>query len=655
MPNKELPMLSAEQIKVQYAGFTLLDSVTFFINPKDKIGLIGKNGSGKSTLMKIIAGIQQPTSGLVNIPAGTKIGYLSQYLTYEDSTTLIEEVKFSFEEINNIKADIKNINTQLENREDYESDSYHKLIDHLTELNERYDLLGGDNLDADIEQVLTGLGFENKDFNRLTSEFSGGWRMRIELAKILLKRPEILLLDEPTNHLDIEAIQWFEEFIKNYNGSVLLVSHDKAFLDNVTNRTIEISLGNIYDYNLPYTKFVEQRKEIKETQLAAYKNQQKTIKETEEFIEKFRYKATKAVQVQSRIKQLEKMEKIEVEEEDNSTISISFPPAPRSGDFPVKIRQLSKRYDDLLVLDDINLTIKRGEKVAFVGRNGEGKTTLSKIITGNLDYNGECTIGHNVSIGYYAQNQEDLLDGTKTVFETIDYIARGDIRTKIRDILGAFLFRGEDVDKKVKVLSGGEKSRLAIATLLFEPYNLLLLDEPTNHLDMYSKEILKKALENFTGTVIVVSHDRSFLEGLVDKIYEFRNKKVKEHLGGIYDFLNNKKIHSLREIERKNPIKKQVNSSNQVSKNKIDYLEKKEFDKKLRKAQSNLVKSEKQIEDYENQLAKMNQDISENQISGNPEAFYNEYEELKNRLTFEMTNWEKLAEEYEKLQSERHE
>lgn len=519
----------------------MLKGISFLISPKDRIGLVGKNGAGKLTLLKILAGLQQPTSGNISCPKDIRLGYLPQHMDVSDTRTVFEETRKAFDEILNLKKEIENVNNQIVTRQDYESEAYMNLINRLTELNDRYLMIGGGNFEAEIEQTLKGLGFDREDFDRQTSEFSGGWRMRIELAKILLKKPDVFLLDEPTNHLDIESIQWLEDFLKGYGGAVVLVSHDKAFLNNVTNRTVEISLGQIYDFKANYDRYLELRREQKETQLAAYRNQQKLIGDTEQFIERFRYKATKAVQVQSRAKMLDKLERIEVDEEDRSRLNIRFTPAVRSGTVVADCKHLSKSYGSLRVLDDIHLTIERGEKVAFVGKNGEGKTTLARILSNDLDFEGIRKIGHNVKIGYFAQNQAQRLDENLTVLETVDQIAAGEIRTKIRDILGAFMFSGEDVEKKVRVLSGGERTRLAMIRLMLEPVNFLVLDEPTNHLDMRSKERLKEALAAYDGTVLVVSHDREFLDGLVHCVYEFKNKKVKQHLGGIYDFLMKKK------------------------------------------------------------------------------------------------------------------
>ena len=543
-------MISVEGLTVEFGGFTLFDDVSFVVNKKDRIALVGKNGAGKSTMLKIFAGLQSPTSGTVSIPKETTIGYLPQQMQLTDSRTVREEAEQAFGHIQEMEKEIERLNLELAERTDYETESYQKLIDKVTHLSEHFQLMGGSNYHAELERTLIGLGFNRSDFERPTSEFSGGWRMRIELAKLLLRRPDVLLLDEPTNHLDIESIQWLENFIATRANAVILVSHDRAFIDNTTSRTIEIELGSIYDYKVKYSEYVELRKERREQQLRAFENQQKKLADTEAFIERFRYKATKSVQVQSRIKQLEKVERIEVDEVDTAMLSLKFPPAPRSGSYPVIMENVAKRYGDHLIFKDVTLTINRGDKVAFVGKNGEGKSTLVKCIMEQIDYEGKLQLGHNVKIGYFAQNQAQLLDDNLTVFDTIDYVAQGDIRTKIRDILGAFMFGGEASEKKVKVLSGGERSRLAMIRLLLEPVNLLILDEPTNHLDMRSKDVLKDALREFDGTVIVVSHDREFLDGLVDKVYEFGNQRVVEHLGGIYEFLEKKKMDSLRELER---------------------------------------------------------------------------------------------------------
>ena len=545
-------MVSVDNLKVEFGVTPLFEDVSYVINKRDRIALVGKNGAGKSTMLKILAGIQAPTSGSVSVPRDVTIGYLPQVMILSDKHTVMEEAEMAFEHIFELQASIERMNQELADRTDYDSENYHKLIEKFTHDNERFLMMGGTNYTAEIERTLMGLGFSREDFNRPTSEFSGGWRMRIELAKLLLRRPDVLLLDEPTNHLDIESIQWLENFLKTSAGAVVLVSHDRAFINNVTNRTIEISCGHIYDYKVAYDEFVVLRKERREQQLRAYENQQKQIQDTEDFIERFRYKATKAVQVQSRIKQLEKIVPIEIDDEDNSALRLKFPPAMRSGNYPVICDGVKKVYGSHLVFHDVTLTINRGEKVAFVGKNGEGKSTLVKCIMDEIPYEGKLTIGHNVQIGYFAQNQAQMLDENLSVFDTIDYVAKGDIRLKIRDILGAFMFGGEASDKKVKVLSGGERSRLAMIKLLLEPVNFLILDEPTNHLDMRSKDVLKEAIKEFDGTVIVVSHDREFLDGLVTKVYEFGNKKVTEHLEGIYEFLQRKKMENLNELERKN-------------------------------------------------------------------------------------------------------
>ncbi len=546
-------MVSVNNVSLLFGSFALLDEVSFLITRQERIGLTGRNGAGKSTLMKIIAGLQDPTSGSVERPRELTIGYLEQQMKVSDTTSVLEEALTSFTELRALEQEIADTTREVAERTDFETESYHQLLDRLHAAGERHQMLGGGDYVALTGQTLTGLGFSPKEFNRPTKELSGGWRMRVELAKILLRKPDLILLDEPTNHLDIESILWLETFLETYPGAVVLVSHDRTFLDNVTKRTIEISLGKIYDYRVPYTRYTVLRKERREQQVAAYRNQQKMIDDTEKFIERFRYKPTKAVQVQSKIKQLKKLDRIEIEDEDLSSLNIRFSPAPRSGTVVVEADEASKRYGSHLVLDKISMKIERGEKVAFVGRNGEGKTTLARMILGQLDHEGIMKRGHNVSTGYFAQNQDELLNDELTVFETVDRIARGDIRTRLRDILGAFLFHGDDIDKKVKVLSGGERSRLAIVQLLLEPYNLLLLDEPTNHLDIRSKEILKKALTKFDGTLIVVSHDRDFLDGLVNKVFEFRNRKIKTHLGGVAEFLRSRKIESLRELEKKSP------------------------------------------------------------------------------------------------------
>ena len=594
-------MISINQLTVDFGGFRLFENVTYNINEKDRLGLAGKNGAGKSTMLKIIAGLQQPTSGVVALPKHFKIGYLPQHMNHEKVRTVFEEAEMGLKELKDMEAQVARMNEELAVRTDYDSDDYMDFIQQLTDKTERLSMMGGDNYQAQIETTLKGLGFERKDFDRNTGEFSGGWRMRIELAKILLSRPDIFLLDEPTNHLDIESIQWLEDFLKNYNGAVVIISHDRAFLDNVTNRTIEIVLGHIYDYKANYSKYLILRQERFEQQMAAYKNQQKMIEDTEKFIERFRYKATKSVQVQSRIKQLEKIERIEIDEFDTSALNIKFPPAPHSGVISVKGRGITKAYGEHLVLENIDFEIPRGEKVAFVGRNGEGKTTMARMIMRELEHQGEITLGHNVKIGYFAQNQADLLDPEDTVFDTIDKVAVGDIRTKIRDLLGAFMFSGEDIDKKVGVLSGGERTRLAMVRLLLEPVNMLILDEPTNHLDIRSKEILKKAIKEFNGTAVIVSHDREFLDGLVTRVLEFRNKRVKEHLCGIYEFLEERRLESLNELNinvAKKEVKKSENliapqTSTTKKKNNLTYEQQKEQARRI----SNLEKKVKEAEE----------------------------------------------------------
>jgi len=628
-------MVSVRNVSVSFGSFDLLTDISFLINDQDRIALAGKNGAGKSTLLKVITGMQSPTTGAVDMSKDVTIGYLPQQMKVSNSTTIWEETITAFSELISLSEKIERCHQEISRREDYESPDYLKLCDHLTVAEERFSILGGSGYVAETEQALTGLGFEREDFKRHTGELSGGWRMRIELAKILLRKPSLLLLDEPINHLDIESIQWLEDFLAGYNGAVLLVSHDRAFLDNVTTRTIEISLGKIYDYKASWSKYIILRKERKEQQIATYRNQQKMITDTEKFIERFRYKATKAVQVQSKIKQLAKVDRIEVDEEDTGTINLRFPPAPRSGTTVVTAENLSKSYGPHQVLDNIAITIARGEKVAFVGRNGEGKTTFSRIITGELDHEGMIRIGHNVRTGYYAQNQDELLDGNKTVLETIDEVAKGEIRPRVRSLLGAFLFSGDDVEKKVRVLSGGEQSRLALAKLLLEPYNLLVLDEPTNHLDIRSKEVLKHALKKYDGTLIVVSHDRDFLDGLVQKVYEFRKKKIKENIGGIYDFLRKKKTLNLRDIElRERSVK--VAGGNDISAGKQKYLEKKEYERNLRKLRKRLADSEKEIERMEKELREIVEQLSQTDHSSTEEVNYDNDEMLKEMMNEEM-------------------
>lgn len=643
-------MISINGLGVEFSARPLFTDISFVINKTDKIALVGKNGAGKSTLLKILAGIQAPTSGSFSKPNEITIGYLPQQMKLADSTSLIDETKKAFSDLIDIRKEIDEINQQLLERQDYESEEYGKLLLRLEYLNERVAIEGADNMEAEIERTLTGLGFSKNDFNRPTSEFSGGWRMRIELAKILLKRPDVLLLDEPTNHLDIESIQWLEQFMQTKAKAVVLVSHDRAFLDNVTKRTIEISCGRSYDYKVSYSQFVDLRKERVEQQMRAYENQQKQIADIKDFIERFRYKATKAVQVQSRIKQLEKIVPIEVDEVDNSHLRLKFPPAFRSGDFPLILENVGKAYGDHQVFDHAEFTIRRGEKVAFVGKNGEGKSTLVKCIMGEIPFTGNLKIGHNIKIGYFAQNQAQLLDENLTVFETIDNVATGDIRTKIRDILGAFMFGGEDIDKKVKVLSGGEKTRLAMIKLLLEPVNFLILDEPTNHLDMKTKDILKEAIKDFDGTVIIVSHDRYFLDGLVEKVYEFGGGKVKENLGGIYDFLRKKNIEHLSELElSKSPSakeKKQDSANNPLSaqpvntdaaektERKLSYAEQKERARMISKAEKNVKKAEEDIAALEMKQKELEDKISSGDTSTETlEAYAKAGKDMENAMS----------------------
>ncbi len=639
-----LEMISVQNLSVEFNCTALFKEVNFVINKKDKIALVGKNGAGKSTMLKIIAGLQKPTTGVVSVPNDITIGYLPQQMILSDTRTVLEEVKTAFGEIDTLKKHLEQVNKELSTRIDYESEGYQHLIDKMSSLNEIILMKESDNGEAEVEKTLLGLGFLRTDFNRNTSEFSGGWRMRIELAKLLLQRPDVLLLDEPTNHLDIESIQWLENFLKTKANVVLLVSHDKAFIDNITSRTIEISCGKVYDYRVNYSKFLDLRKERVEQQMRAFQNQQKQIQETEDFIERFRYQATKAVQVQSRIKQLAKIELIEVDEVDNSHLNLKFPPAPRSGDYPVICEGVGKRYGDHQVFDNVDFIIKRGEKVAFVGKNGEGKSTLVKCIMNEIDFDGNLKIGHNVKIGYFAQNQASLLDGEITVFDTIDQVAVGDIRTKIRDILGAFMFGGEASDKKVKVLSGGERTRLAMIRLLLEPVNLLILDEPTNHLDIKTKDVLKQAIKDFDGTVIVVSHDRDFLDGLVEKVYEFGGGRVREHLGGIYEFLRNKNMESLKEIETQKTETKTADKPQVESKNKRSYIEQKEYDKMLRKFEKRVTLAEENIAKLEAELAEVEAKLAAGEIG---DELYQNHAKVSKNLDNAMSDWELASMELE--------
>jgi len=646
-------VISVENLKVEFNATALFANVNFVINKKECIALVGKNGAGKSTMLKILAGQQHPTAGAVSLPKDTTIGYLPQVMLFNDNRTVKEEVRQAFDHITDIQTTLVAIRKEMDERTDYESESYNELLEHFTHLNERYLMVGGMNYEAEIDRTLIGLGFEKKDLERPTSEFSGGWRMRIELAKLLLRKPDVLLLDEPTNHLDIDSIQWLETFLLTNQHAVVLVSHDRAFLNNVTNRTIEITCGKIYDYKVKYDEFVELRKGRREQQLRAYENQQKMIEETEDFIRRFRYKPTKAVQVQSRIKQLEKIELIQVDEVDNSALRLKFPPSIRSGSYPLICEDVRKAFGEHEIFNNVTFTLNRGEKVAFVGRNGEGKSTLVKCIMDEISFEGKLTLGHNVQIGYFAQNQAQMLDGEVTVFETIDQVATGDIRMKIRDILGAFMFGGEASDKKVKVLSGGERTRLAMIKLLLEPVNFLILDEPTNHLDMPSKDILKDAIRDFDGTAIIVSHDRDFLDGLVTKVYEFGNGKVREHLCGIYDYLQERNIESLAELQKGSGEKTANttnNEENHVSESKLSYEAQKEFNR-------NKKKLEKQIKDCEKEISQLDAAIKilEEKMATVEGAtditLYEKHGNLKKQLEESMEEWETVSNKLDELEN----
>jgi ATP-binding cassette subfamily F protein 3 len=646
-------MISVESLHVEFGVKPLFTDASFVVNDRDRIALVGKNGAGKSTLLKILCGLQQPTSGVVSVPNDTTIGYLPQVMILQDDTTVREEAQKAFADITKMKERIDRMNQQLAERTDYESADYMALVEKFTQEHERYMMMGAENYEAEIERTLVGLGFERSDFERPTSEFSGGWRMRIELAKILLQKPDVLLLDEPTNHLDIESIQWLEQFLAQSAKAVVLVSHDRAFINNVSNRTLEISCGRIVDYKVKYDEYVTLRKERREQQLRAYENQQKEIADMRQFIERFRYQATKAVQVQQKIKQLEKIVPIEIDEVDNSAMHLKFPPCLRSGDYPIICEEVAKSYGAHTVFSNVNLTIKRGEKVAFVGKNGEGKSTLVKCIMGEIPFEGNLKVGHNIQIGYFAQNQAQLLDESLTVFQTIDYVAKGDIRLKINDILGAFMFGGEESDKKVKVLSGGERSRLAMIRLLLEPVNLLILDEPTNHLDMASKDVLKEAIRAFDGTAIVVSHDREFLDGLVTKVYEFGGGKVKEHLGGIYDFLQSRNISELSQLQSapnspNTSVSSSPSSSSSPSPNAQSYAERKEEQKRIRKAEKAVEESERKISNMERRLKELDDLLMKPENASNME-FVTEYTSTKKALDEEVERWERLSEELENI------
>ena len=644
-------MISINNLTVAYGGFTLLNEINFHISESDKIGLVGKNGAGKSTILKLICGFQSPTSGKVAVPNGVKIGYLPQIMEHHRGRSVIDEAMTAFADMFALEDELEKITVELSEREDYESDSYHDLIVRMNEVNDRLAYTRSDNPQVQAEKTLIGLGFKYEELSRPTETFSQGWNMRIELAKILLSSPDVLLLDEPTNHLDIESIEWLEGYLKEYKGSLVLISHDRKFLDNVTNRTVEIMVGRIHDYKVPYSKYLELRKERLEQQRAAFENQQRMIEKTEEFIEKFRYKPTKSNQVQSRVKQLEKLERIEVDLEDKSALSVKFPPAPRSGDIAYKGVDLRVGYGEKVVFDDAQIEVRRGEKVALVGRNGEGKTTLMRVVMKELDpMAGESKVGHNVNIGYYAQNQEDILDKEDTVFGTLDRIAVGDIRLKLRDILGAFLFKGEDIDKKVAVLSGGERARLAMAKLMLKPYNLLALDEPTNHMDIRSKDILKQALKAYDGTLIIVSHDRDFLDGLVDKLYEFRDGKVKEHLGGVQEFLERRKLETLSELERHYKPEAQEKPAEVIQKKeeaKQEYQAKKYLSKEEKKIKNRISFVEKKIEEYETKMAEIETKLMNPGPEDDVMDLTRAYLENKRELDFKMEEWEKLNEQLE--------
>jgi ATP-binding cassette subfamily F protein 3 len=646
-------MISVEGLKVEFGVKPLFSDANFVVNDKDRIALVGKNGAGKSTMLKILCGLQKPTEGTVAIPNDTTIGYLPQVMILQDDTTLIEETRKAFQNATKLKEKLDTLNKQLSERSDYESSDYLALVEKFTQEHERFLLLGGDNYEAEIERTLVGLGFMRTDFNRPTSEFSGGWRMRIELAKILLQRPDVLLLDEPTNHLDIESIQWLEQQLQQSSRAVVLVSHDRAFINNVTNRTLEISCGKVIDYKVKYDEYVKLRAERREQQQRAYENQQKEIADMKDFIERFRYKPTKSVQVQSRIKQLAKIVPVEIDEVDNSALHLKFPPCLRSGDYPIICDEVRKDYGEHTVFSNVTFTIKRGEKVAFVGKNGEGKSTLVKCIMGEIPFEGNLKIGHNVEIGYFAQNQAQLLDENLTVFETIDNVAKGEIRLRIKDILGAFMFGGEASDKKVKVLSGGERSRLAMIKLLLETVNLLILDEPTNHLDMPSKDALKEAIRAFDGTAIIVSHDREFLDGLVTKVYEFGGGKVREHLGGIYDYLQYHNMESLNELNTSSTIKQTVDNtpketSQEHQDGKQTYLEHKEQQKKVRRIEKSVKESESKIETMEGRLKELDNILSTPEGSSDM-VLITEYTTTKKALDHEVEQWEQLSEELEEI------
>ncbi len=646
-------MVSIDALTVRFNGIAIFNNISFLINKKERMGLTGKNGAGKSTLLKVIIGEQEADEGGVSKPTDVTLGYLPQHMNVVNDESIINETLKAFEEVNALEKSIEEITNEISERTDYESDSYHKIIDKLTEQTQRFDILNGANARAEAEKTLKGLGFIASEFDNSTSTLSGGWRMRIELAKILLRKPQLLLLDEPTNHLDIEAIYWLENFLKSYYGAIVLISHDRAFLDGVTERTVEISLGKIYDYKANYSKYEVLRKERRQQLISAYENQKKQIEKTEEFINRFRYQATKAVQVQSKIKQLAKIERIEIDDEDKASIHFRFPPAPRSVTIVIEAKDLNKSYGEKQVLKELNLIIERGEKVAFVGKNGEGKSTLAKIIISELEHTGGLKLGHNLKIGYFAQNQELLLDGNKTVFETIDDIAVGDIRKNVRGLLGSFLFSGEDIDKKVKVLSGGEKTRLALSKLILEPYNLLVLDEPTNHLDIRSKEVLKNALNQYDGTLIVVSHDRDFLNGLTERIFEFTEKRTKLFIGNIYQFLEKKNLENL-DLLNKKAVSKSTELKKEASVNKLQYEERKQLQRDIRKLETQVTKTENEIETIEQKITDLNLIISDSaKIEAkqlNYADLYKQVEKLNKTLDEKTYEWEVLSEQKEDLE-----
>ena len=643
-------MISVNNLTIEFGARPLFTDVSFVINPKDRVALVGKNGAGKSTLLKILAGEQQPTAGIVALQKGSTLGYLPQVMVLSDEHTVLEEAEKAFADISQLQERIAQENQELAERTDYESEEYLKLVEAFAHDNERFTMMGGLNYHAELERTLQGLGFQRSDFDRPTREFSGGWRMRIELAKLLMRQPDVLLLDEPTNHLDIESIRWLEQFLAKSPSAVVLVSHDRAFINNVTNRTMEISCGKITDYKVKYNEFMELRQERREQQLRAYENQQKEIADIQDFIERFRYKPTKSVQVQSRIKQLEKIVPIEVDEVDNSFLHLKFPPCNRCGDYPIICEDVTKRYGEHTVFHNVNLTIKRGEKVAFVGKNGEGKSTLVKCIMDEIPFDGHLKLGHNVELGYYAQNQAQLLDENKTVFQTIDDVAKGDVRLKIRDILGAFMFGGEASDKKVKVLSGGERSRLAMIRLLLEPVNLLILDEPTNHLDMRTKDVLKEAILAFDGTVILVSHDRDFLDGLVSKVYEFGGGNVREHIGGIYDFLRTKDIDTLDQLPKR-AVVEDVVTTEEPNAGKLSYEQQKEQAKLRRKAEKEVADWERKVEEIEQRISEMEQQMSTPEGASDI-ALATQYAEVKKQQATAEEEWEAAVDRLSALDEE---